>query len=157
MVAFSLAPLQINIFTAFLCALKATAQIKGSLGKDKVVDVGSQLVMSVLTNEDVILRCAAAEALGRMAQVVGGNFAQSMIQHCVTALQKERKCVFWRREKRGRGNTVCITPCVDHIIVLLNFQRRGPNGLFSGLGLYPSLCWRHGCQQALTEHRRVCD
>lgn len=47
--------------------------------------------MTVLTNEDVILRCAAAEALGRMAQVVGGNFAQNMIQHCVTTLQKERK------------------------------------------------------------------
>jgi hypothetical protein len=83
----------VNIFTAFLCALKATAHTKGKLGKEKVIQVATQLVMSALGNDDVILRCAAAEALGRMAQVAGQTFAGNMIQHCVSTLQEERTAV----------------------------------------------------------------
>lgn len=84
---------QVNIFTAFLCALKATAHVKGQLGKEKVVQVAGQLVMAALSNDDVILRCAAAEALGRMAQVAGAAFASNMVKHCVDTLQQERSVV----------------------------------------------------------------
>lgn len=81
--------IQINIFAAFLAALKGKevyqsvptravwliwplkgiGAIKGKLGSEKVMQTAKQLSLSTLTQEDATLRCAAAEAVGRMGQV----------------------------------------------------------------------------------------
>ena len=81
--------MQINIFTAFLAALKGTVDRKATLGKQKVVDTARNLVLDALANADPTLRCAAGEALGRMGQVVGGQFVPSMIQLSIERLQKD--------------------------------------------------------------------
>ncbi|CAM9156265.1 unnamed protein product [Lampetra planeri] len=66
---------QLNIFTAVLSALKST------LGPEEVRKSALALVMGALDNPNPILRCAAGEALGRMAQVVGeATFIARMAQ-----------------------------------------------------------------------------
>lgn len=81
--------MQINIFTAVLAALKGTVDQKASLGKEKVVVTARNLVLDALTAEDETLRCAAGEALGRMGQVVGGQFVSDMVTHAVERIQKD--------------------------------------------------------------------
>lgn len=97
---------QLNIFTAVLSALKVRnqwcflskrdhwlcfemcrwlkglAENKSTLGPEEVRKSALALVMGALDNPNPILRCAAGEALGRMAQVVGeatfiGRMAQT--------------------------------------------------------------------------------
>uniref|UniRef100_A0A3Q2XVE8 HEAT repeat-containing protein 5B n=1 Tax=Hippocampus comes TaxID=109280 RepID=A0A3Q2XVE8_HIPCM len=60
---------QLNIFTAVLSALKGLAENKSTLGPEEVRKSALALVMGALDNPNPILRCAAGEALGRMAQV----------------------------------------------------------------------------------------
>ena len=70
--------IQVNIFTAVLCALKNLAESNSkssskesrtTLGGDDVRKAAIDLILDALTNPNPILRCAAGEALGRMAQV----------------------------------------------------------------------------------------
>lgn len=73
---------QLNIFTAVLSALKGLAENKSSLGPEEVRKSALTLVMGALDNPNPILRCAAGEALGRMAQVVGeATFIARMAQY----------------------------------------------------------------------------
>ena len=85
--------IQINIFTAFLSALKHTVLRKTNLGSDKVITTARALVLDALTNTDVTLRCAAGEALGRMGQVVGGSFVSDIITFSIERIQKDGKIV----------------------------------------------------------------
>lgn len=62
--------IQTNIFTAFLAALKNLAENKSVFGEESVRSHANILVQDALANTDNILRCAAGEALGRMAQVM---------------------------------------------------------------------------------------
>ncbi|MEQ2195761.1 hypothetical protein XENOCAPTIV_018006, partial [Xenoophorus captivus] len=72
---------QLNIFTAVLSALKGLAENKSTLGPEEVRKSALALVMGALDNPNPILRCAAGEALGRMAQVVGeATFIARMAQ-----------------------------------------------------------------------------
>lgn len=64
---------QMNIFTAILCGLKGLIDAKGSIGQDDVKSHVTQLIIGGLTCANPILRCAAGEALGRLAQVVGDS------------------------------------------------------------------------------------
>ncbi|XP_055491112.1 HEAT repeat-containing protein 5B [Leucoraja erinacea] len=85
---------QINIFTAVLSALKGLAENKSTLGPDEVRKSALALVMGVLDNPNPILRCAAGEALGRMAQVVGeATFIARMAQHSFDKLKSARDVV----------------------------------------------------------------
>uniref|UniRef100_A0A2K6JYV4 HEAT repeat-containing protein 5B n=1 Tax=Rhinopithecus bieti TaxID=61621 RepID=A0A2K6JYV4_RHIBE len=73
---------QLNIFTAVLSALKGLAENKSTLGPEEVRKSALTLVMGALDNPNPILRCAAGEALGRMAQVVGeATFIARMAQY----------------------------------------------------------------------------
>uniref|UniRef100_A0A3Q2Y5L2 HEAT repeat-containing protein 5B n=1 Tax=Hippocampus comes TaxID=109280 RepID=A0A3Q2Y5L2_HIPCM len=72
---------QLNIFTAVLSALKGLAENKSTLGPEEVRKSALALVMGALDNPNPILRCAAGEALGRMAQVT--SFDNSSIIFCV--------------------------------------------------------------------------
>lgn len=64
-----LSALQINIFTAVLNSLKSLADTKGEIGDEAVKKATLKLIMDTLTHSNQLLRCAAGEALGRMAQV----------------------------------------------------------------------------------------
>ncbi|KAG8170745.1 hypothetical protein JTE90_026345 [Oedothorax gibbosus] len=69
-------------FTALLNALKALVETKSSLGSEDVRKAAIRLMLGSLNHTNPILRCAAGEALGRMAQVVGdGRFVAEMAQH----------------------------------------------------------------------------
>lgn len=57
------------------------AENKSTLGPEEVRKTALALVMGALDNPNPILRCAAGEALGRMAQVVGeATFIARMAQ-----------------------------------------------------------------------------
>lgn len=61
--------------------LKGLAENKSTLGPEEVRKSALALVMGALDNPNPILRCAAGEALGRMAQVVGeATFIARMAQ-----------------------------------------------------------------------------
>ena len=58
------------------------AENKSTLGPEEVRKSALALVMGALDNPNPILRCAAGEALGRMAQVVGeATFIARMAQY----------------------------------------------------------------------------
>ncbi|XP_052827932.1 HEAT repeat-containing protein 5B [Octopus bimaculoides] len=85
---------QMNIFTAVLCALKNLADTKTSLGPDDVKKAAFNLIMGALGSSNPILRCAAGEALGRMAQVVGDSrFIAEMAQYSFDRLKSARDVV----------------------------------------------------------------
>ncbi|XP_071963983.1 HEAT repeat-containing protein 5B-like isoform X2 [Antedon mediterranea] len=85
---------QINIFTAVLSALKGLAENKRRLKDAKVRVAANNLIMSALTNQNPILRCAAGEALGRMEQVGGdNNFIAQTAQMCFDRLKSARDVV----------------------------------------------------------------
>ena len=86
--------IQTNIFTAFLSALKNLAEAKNALGDSTVRDAAHTLVQDALTNPDNILRCAAGEALGRMAQVVDDpNFVAQTVQKSFELCQKSSDAI----------------------------------------------------------------
>lgn len=81
--------IQKNIFTAFLAALKNLAENKSMFGEESVRKHACTLVQDALANTDNILRCAAGEALGRMAQVMNDeNFVAQMAQTSFEKCQK---------------------------------------------------------------------
>ncbi|XP_076141616.1 HEAT repeat-containing protein 5B isoform X1 [Alosa pseudoharengus] len=85
---------QLNIFTAVLSALKGLAENKSTLGPEEVRKSALALVMGALDNPNPILRCAAGEALGRMAQVVGeATFIARMAQDSFDKLKSARDVV----------------------------------------------------------------
>uniref|UniRef100_A0A0X3P7M8 HEAT repeat-containing protein 5B n=1 Tax=Schistocephalus solidus TaxID=70667 RepID=A0A0X3P7M8_SCHSO len=64
--------IQVNIFAAFLCALRKLAETKYSFGDDAALrSTAVSLSMSALSSQNPVLRFAAAECVGRLAQVVG--------------------------------------------------------------------------------------
>lgn len=85
---------QMNIFTAVLCSLKSLADTKTSLGPDEVRKAAFNLILGALGSQNPILRCAAGEALGRIAQVVGDNrFIADMAQSSFNSLKSARDVV----------------------------------------------------------------
>lgn len=73
--------------------LQGLAENKSTLGPEEVRRSALALVMGALDNPNHILRCAAGEALGRMAQVVGeatfiARMAQTSFDKCVVRLSK---------------------------------------------------------------------
>ncbi|XP_033625996.1 HEAT repeat-containing protein 5B-like [Asterias rubens] len=85
---------QINVFTAVLSALKGLAENKRRLKNSGVRAAANSLIMNALTNANPILRCAAGEALGRMAQMGGDNtFIAQTAQMCFDRLKTARDAV----------------------------------------------------------------
>ncbi|WAR19304.1 HTR5B-like protein [Mya arenaria] len=85
---------QMNIFTAVLCALKSLSDTKTKLGPDEVKKAAFDLILGALSSTNPILRCAAGEALGRMAQVVGDSkFIAEMAQYSFDKLKSARDVV----------------------------------------------------------------
>lgn len=80
---FSLSSLLWNVFLIFIFFfIQGLAENKSTLGPEEVRRSALTLVMGALDNPNPILRCAAGEALGRMAQVVGeASFIARMAQY----------------------------------------------------------------------------
>jgi len=83
--------LQINIFTALLSGLKGLVDDKTSFGGKELTSAATGLISGVLTSNNPLLRCAAGESLGRIAQVVSDNkFIAEMAQHSFDFLKTAR-------------------------------------------------------------------
>ncbi|BHF58151.1 HEAT repeat-containing protein 5B [Sparganum proliferum] len=64
--------IQVNIFAAFLSALRKLAETKYSFGDDAALRSSAvALSLNALSSQNPVLRFAAAECAGRLAQVVG--------------------------------------------------------------------------------------
>ncbi|XP_014249011.1 HEAT repeat-containing protein 5B isoform X1 [Cimex lectularius] len=62
--------LTLNVLAALLAGLKGTTEVKASLGQDDVKKSAISLILNALTSTSPMLRCAAGECLGRLAQVI---------------------------------------------------------------------------------------
>lgn len=72
---------QMNIFAALLSGLKGLNETKSSIGQDDVKKSATSLITVALVSTNPILRFAAGEASGRIAQVVGDSkFTAELVQ-----------------------------------------------------------------------------
>lgn len=85
---------QMNIFTALLCGLKGLTEAKSNIGQEDVRKSATNLIITALVSTNPILRCAAGEALGRIAQVVGDSrFTAELAQQSFDKLKSARDVV----------------------------------------------------------------
>uniref|UniRef100_A0A8C3NCJ9 HEAT repeat-containing protein 5A n=1 Tax=Geospiza parvula TaxID=87175 RepID=A0A8C3NCJ9_GEOPR len=85
---------QLHIVSAFSTSLKRLANCKGSLGSEEVRRSALMLVMGALESNNPLLRCAAAECLARLAQVVSDSaFTAGLAQVSFDKLKSARDVV----------------------------------------------------------------
>lgn len=94
--------IQVNIFAALLCALRHLSETKYAFGEDKHLrDTAVSLAMSALSSSNTVLRFAAAECVGRLAQVVGeAGFLADVAQTSFDQL----RCL---RDSKARAAGLC--------------------------------------------------
>ena len=68
-----LEPLELNIYGSLLAGLKGIVEEKFSLSEMDLITSAREMVDSALTSQNSLLRCVAAECLGRLAQVIGND------------------------------------------------------------------------------------
>ncbi|XP_031336319.1 HEAT repeat-containing protein 5B-like [Photinus pyralis] len=82
---------QMNVFTALLSGLKGLSEAKTSFGQEDVKKAATTLILGALTSANPILRCAAGEAVGRMAQVISDSrFTAELAQTSFDKLKSAR-------------------------------------------------------------------
>ncbi|GLH08860.1 HEAT repeat-containing protein 5B [Gryllus bimaculatus] len=82
---------QLNVFTAVLSGLKGLNDCKATFGQEDVKKSATTLIIGALTSPNPILRCASAESLGRMAQVIGDSkFTAELAQMSFDRLKSAR-------------------------------------------------------------------
>ncbi|XP_059611858.1 HEAT repeat-containing protein 5B isoform X2 [Phlebotomus argentipes] len=85
---------QMNIFTALLSGLKGLTETKCNIGQEDVKKSATNLIIASLVSTNSVLRCAAGEALGRIAQVVGDSrFTAELAQTSFDRLKSARDVV----------------------------------------------------------------
>ncbi|XP_037954233.1 HEAT repeat-containing protein 5B isoform X3 [Teleopsis dalmanni] len=85
---------QMNIFTALLSGLKGLTDSKSGIGEENVKKSATNLIVAALVSSNATLRCAAGEALGRMAQVVGDSrFTAELAQNSFDKLKSARDVI----------------------------------------------------------------
>lgn len=85
---------QMNIFAALLSGLKGLNESKSTIGQDDVKKSATTLILSALVSNNAILRCAAGEASGRIAQVVGDSkFTAELAQSSFDKLKSARDVI----------------------------------------------------------------
>lgn len=85
---------QMNIFAALLSGLKGLNESKSTIGQDDVKKSATSLITNALVCSNPILRCAAAEALGRIAQVVSDSkFTAELAQSSFDKLKLARDVI----------------------------------------------------------------
>ncbi|XP_061223600.1 HEAT repeat-containing protein 5A isoform X4 [Neopsephotus bourkii] len=120
---------QLNVVSAFSTSLKHLANCKGSLGPEEVRRSALTLVMSALESNNPLLRCAAAECLARLAQVVSDTaFTAGLAQVSFDKLKSARDvvsrtghslalgCLY--RYLGGIGSTQHLNACVGILYTL---------------------------------------
>ncbi|XP_031777136.1 HEAT repeat-containing protein 5B isoform X2 [Nasonia vitripennis] len=86
--------IQMNVFTAVLSGLKGLNEAKTSFGQEDVKKSATNLIISSLVSSNAILRWAAGEAVGRMAQVISdAKFTAEMAQTSFDRLKSARDVV----------------------------------------------------------------
>lgn len=82
---------QMNVFTALLSGLKGLTETKMTLQQEDIKKATVNLVIGVLTTPNSILRCAAGECVGRLAQVVSDSkFTAELAQTSFDKLKSAR-------------------------------------------------------------------
>lgn len=85
---------QMNIFAALLSGLKGLNETKSSIGQDDVKKCATSLITAALVSSHPILRCAAGEASGRIAQVVSDSkFTAELAQSSFDKLKAARDVI----------------------------------------------------------------
>ncbi|NWX81616.1 HTR5A protein, partial [Nothoprocta pentlandii] len=120
---------QLNIVSAFSTSLKHLASCKGPLGPEEVRRSALTLVMGALESNNPLLRCAAAECLARLAQVVSDSaFTAGLAQVSFDKLKSARDvvsrtghslalgCLY--RYLGGIGSTQHLNACVGILYTL---------------------------------------
>ncbi|XP_061319459.1 HEAT repeat-containing protein 5A isoform X5 [Pezoporus flaviventris] len=120
---------QLNVVSAFSTSLKHLANCKGSLGPEEVRRSALTLVMGALESNNPLLRCAAAECLARLAQVVSDTaFTAGLAQVSFDKLKSARDvvsrtghslalgCLY--RYLGGIGSTQHLNACVGILYTL---------------------------------------
>ncbi|XP_041340039.1 HEAT repeat-containing protein 5A isoform X2 [Pyrgilauda ruficollis] len=84
----------LHVVSAFSTSLKHLANCRGSLGSEEVRRSALALVMGALESNNPLLRCAAAECLARLAQVVSDSaFTAGLAQVSFDKLKSARDVV----------------------------------------------------------------
>ncbi|NWV47486.1 HTR5A protein, partial [Daphoenositta chrysoptera] len=120
---------QLHVVSAFSTSLKHLANCKGSLGSEEVRRSALTLVMGALESNNPLLRCAAAECLARLAQVVSDSaFTAGLAQVSFDKLKSARDvvsrtghslalgCLY--RYLGGIGSTQHLNACVGILYTL---------------------------------------
>ncbi|KAJ8926889.1 hypothetical protein NQ314_020740, partial [Rhamnusium bicolor] len=82
---------QMNVFTALLSGLKGLTETKVTLSQEDIKKSAVNLIIGALTSPNPILRCAAGEAVGRMAQVISDpKFTAELAQTSFDRLKSAR-------------------------------------------------------------------
>lgn len=84
---------QMNIFAALLSGLKGLNDTKSTIGQDDVKKSATTLITNALVCTNPILRCAAAEALGRYALVSDSKFTAELAQSSFDKLKSARDVI----------------------------------------------------------------
>ncbi|KZC10298.1 HEAT repeat-containing protein 5B [Dufourea novaeangliae] len=83
--------IQMNVFTAVLSGLKGLNEAKTGFGQEDVKKSATNLIISALVSSNSILRWAAGEAVGRMAQVISDpKFTAELAQTSFDRLKSAR-------------------------------------------------------------------
>uniref|UniRef100_A0A8C4TQF6 HEAT repeat-containing protein 5A n=1 Tax=Falco tinnunculus TaxID=100819 RepID=A0A8C4TQF6_FALTI len=119
----------LNVVSAFSISLKHLANCKGNLGPEEVRRSALTLVMGALESNNPLLRCAAAECLARLAQVVSDSaFTAGLAQVSFDKLKSARDvvsrtghslalgCLY--RYLGGIGSTQHLNACVGILYTL---------------------------------------
>ncbi|KAJ7406069.1 hypothetical protein WISP_136143 [Willisornis vidua] len=120
---------QLHVVAALSTSLKHLAHCKGSLGSEEVRRSALALVMGALESNSPLLRCAAAECLARLAQVVSDSaFTAGLAQVSFDKLKSARDvvsrtghslalgCLY--RYLGGIGSTQHLNACVGILYTL---------------------------------------
>ncbi|XP_074091461.1 HEAT repeat-containing protein 5A isoform X2 [Macrotis lagotis] len=85
---------QLHVISAFSNFLKYVASSKGNLGSEEIRRPALTLLMGALESTNPLMRCAAAEGLARLAQVIGdGSFTAGLAQISFDKLKSARDVV----------------------------------------------------------------
>ncbi|XP_044520994.1 HEAT repeat-containing protein 5A [Gracilinanus agilis] len=85
---------QLHVLSAFSSFLKYVASSKGNLGSEEIRRPALTLLMGALESANPLMRCAAAEGLARLAQVIGdGSFTAGLAQVSFDKLKSARDVV----------------------------------------------------------------
>lgn len=85
---------QMNVFAAIMSGLKKLNETKSPIGQEDVQKAATTLIIAALVSPNAMLKCAAGEASGKMAQVVGDTkFTAELAQTSFDKLKSARDVV----------------------------------------------------------------